>query len=868
MDSKFKILLVDDNKEILDVLGSDLEDAGYDPVLLDKPLEIEEVLLENLDDLCLIISDYKMPDLSGLELRKKIIPIAKEVPFIILSGFVTKEILAQALELKIDNIIQKPSNINELLENVEKYSKNRKEQLEEKRFLKKIFIEESSELVEELEPLILELEHDPNSTSLINSIFRLVHTIKGGSGVIDWEEFTQFLHKFEDLLGKIKNKKVVPDEKSVSVLLKGFDRLTSLVKDLSLHNKTKIDIKKWETLFSLKDAPPVRNSTEEKESTNPASDKANLSSENIKVPCRILDEFMELSGEITVIKNTVNRLVSSIKKELKGNHDLILLAEMIEEMNKINSSMQVKITDIRKIPINNIFRSFPRPVRDIAKSTNKKIELKVHGETLRIDTSIHQVLSNSLIHVIRNCADHGIESIEERQESGKIEDGEISIDAYESGEFIYIEISDNGRGISAEKIKASAVEKNLYEPKDFEKMSLQNILGIIFQSGFSTAQKITDISGRGVGMDMVKTSVESIGGKIIIDSQVGIGSKFIFKLPIPRSVLIIKSLSVEISEKTYFIPQDNILRIIKIDSKNRNNFLRESSGVLTISIDNNLLPLIQIEKILNEKNSKLNEEYNIVIVKDEEFKYGIKVDRIVDSEEIVVKPLAPYLKKIGSFSGATFMGDGRVGIVLDICGIGKLAKLENKDQLSLKDDSINTTENLKRKQGYLIVKLFSKGVFGIELKHVFRLEQFLNTDIKKVSDQYSIIYRGVVSNIIDLTKKINLNSESKIGTLDKLNTFIVKKEDRYYSFLIEKIEEIVEIDDQNLEPVIDRKQIIGNKIINNKLVNIIDIDDIVKSQIKKSNVSSINENNPNKNETVENKNTVNEAEKAVGWALF
>lgn len=870
-ETRFKILLIDDDLDILDVLEYDLNDLGYDVLKASCAEGIEETIERNQDDLCLIISDYKMPDIDGLSLRRRLMPITKDIPYIILSGHVSKDMLKDALELKIENIIQKPSDIDEISDNIEKYTKDRKDFLEEKRFLKNIFTEESSELVEELEPLILDLEQDPSNTSHINSIFRLVHTIKGGSGVLEWADFTQYVHIFEDLLGKLKSKKIPTCEKVISVLLKGFDFLQTLVRSLKSQNRPSIVLSEWVDVFSLK------NINEQFKSEKSASDEAtenleektkNAHSESIKVPCSILDEFMELSGEITVIKNTVNILVGAIKKELKGNKELNLLAEMIEEMNKINSSMQTKITELRKIPINNIYRSFPRAVRDIARKTGKKINLELLGESLRIDTSLHTVLSSSLIHVIRNCADHGIESLENRIKFGKDEVGHIGVETYEEGENIFVEVFDDGGGICPDKIKQIAIDKGLFTEEVLSRYTDNEIFEIIFEPGFSTASKITDVSGRGVGMDMVKTSVEGVGGKVIVESVLEQGTKFVFKLPIPRSVLIIHSLSVGVSNNIYFIPQDSISRIIKISEKNKDQLIKKVDGIEVISIEEELVPLVFLDKILELKDSiyDLNKDFSVVVVVEDGVKFGLVVESIIDSEEIVVKKLAGYLKDIGVFSGATFMGDGRVGIVLDISGIAKKMEFDNQKTASTHLENNEVIQKIIKRQSYLTFNLFSKGKYGVELKDVFRLEQIDKKDIKKISEKFTFIYREKVVEIIDLTYRLRLTSECKIEAKPLVNTFIVYKNKKYYAFMIESIDEIVEIEEQSFKPVIDRKEIIGNKIIHDNLVNIIDINllcsDGIVSSSPKADVIPL--------EKAEKKDTENQDEmkNAAGWGEF
>lgn len=841
MDKPFKILMLDDEPDIQEFLAEIISDAGYEVICLPSGEGVLEAIAEHLDELCLIISDYNMPGMTGLEVRSCIQPDYNGIPFVILSSEVSREMLETALELNISAFLEKPIDPEALVEAVEKYSKERQNLIEEKAFLKKIFIEESEELIAELEPLILDLEQNPDEIDSVNSIFRLVHTIKGGSGVLEQPQITAFVHSYEDLLGKIKNAtlRITPDV--VSVLLAGFDELSQIVASMGSASSYPIDLPYWQSQFALSNgatAAPAGNSCPKAAKTNKPTDKGAGEKENIKVPTHILNEFMELSGEITVIKNSVNKLVQSIKKELQGSSDLRLLAEMIEEMNKINSSMQTKITDIRKLPVQSIFRTFARVTRDIATGSGKEIVLEISGESLRVDTTLHQVLSNSLIHIVRNACDHGLEAVEDRTQTQKSPHGTIRLDAAEVGEFIQITIQDDGRGIDPEKIKASALKKNLYTEPELAAMSDGEVFQIIFEPGFSTAAQITDVSGRGVGMDMVRTSVESIGGKIIIESTLGEGTTFTFRLPIPRSVLIIKSLSVENAGKPYFLAQDGISRIIKIDESNYDRLIREVSGSQVIQASDQLLPLVALGGILDASQKRMkSRDFHVLIVQGDDFRYGIAVDRIIDSEEIVVKALAPYLKKIGMYLGATFLSDGGVGIVLDVGGIAKNIGIEKTTQ-DLQTEGLSAThtdtQGADQPDHLLVVSLFCEGFFAFDLAAVFRLEQIAVENLRNIAGHTTFIYRGKATEVVDLTKQLSLGQEHELHSGLLLQTVVVKREDRYIAFVIDSIREIIEKDPANYQPEPEQGFIAGNQIQGENLICVFDTTAILRSVEPKS----------------------------------
>lgn len=835
MEKPFKIVMLDDEADVQEYLAEIVTDAGYEVICLPNGDTLADVLNEHQDGVCLIVSDFRMPGKNGLELREQIKEDFDGIPFIILSSVVSRAMLEMALELNIAAFIDKPVSPEDLVAAIEKYSKDRKNHLEEKAFLKKIFIEEATELVSELEPLILELEQNPDEIDEVNSIFRLVHTIKGGSGVLDQPDVTAYLHSYEDLLGKLKNGGLKATADVASVLLQGFDELSEIVSHMGGEERYPIDLPYWQDQFSLKgvDSTAPRStvgSAAKSGKPKAAPEKKPKEQENIKVPTGILNDFMELSGEITVIKNTVNKLVLAIKKELQGSADLRLLAEMIEEMNKINSSMQTKITEIRKLPLQNIFRTFARVARDIASKGDKEIDLSISGEQLRVDTTLHQVLSNSLIHIIRNACDHGIEPKADRLKADKPEHGTIRLEASETGDFIQILVKDDGRGIDAKKVKDSALTKNLYTAEQLAAMSDSQAYQIIFEPGFSTASQITDVSGRGVGMDMVKTSVESVGGKIFIESTLGEGSAFTFRLPIPRSVLIIKSLAVESCGQPYFICQDGISRIIKVDQSNRAKLLREVSGSQVIATSEQLLPLVNLSDILADGSpSQAPKEFHVLIVQGEDFRYGIAVDRIIDSEEVVVKPLAPYLKKLGIYLGATFLADGGIGIVLDVAGIAKkygIEKLNQQEAMDMVKHRVSSEAEVERDH-LLVVSLFCEGVFAFDLASVFRLEQIAADKLRHIAGHSTYIYRGKATEVVDLTRQLGLNDDYDYLAKPLIQAVVVKRDDRYVAFVIDTIQEIVEKNPKTYQPEAEQGFVAGHQVDEDKLICVFDCEAIL-----------------------------------------
>ena len=540
-----KILCVDDEPSILALYESTIKEDGFTPILCSDPLQAVNIYKEQQSSILLVISDYQMPQMTGFEFRKAVMVEDQSIPFIVVSSYVSKDMALAALNLKIEAFYDKPVLDADLSKIIEKYAKSRMELIRESQVLESVFIEEASTILDEMDSVLLALDHDRSSQEKINLIFRGAHTIKGSSGVLSSDVITRYVHKYEDIISAVKKGQTEFTDSIYEILLKGYDRIKELV---SAAGEKKLANYRLDAL--LPELEVDKNSTKKegpKKTDTPAAQTVaagpvQKAKDTISVPISMLEQLSSCSGEITVIRNMVNKLVKGLELQYVGNRDIQNLGELLEEMHKINGTIQTHITDLRKVPLTGVLKPIPRIIRDLAKDLNKSIDLVIEGDKLRVDNALATVCSNSLVHLVRNSADHGIESLAVRRELGKPESGTINIKCKEVGEEVQISIQDDGKGIDPKMIRNKAIEKGIHTAQQLSEMNEQQILGIIFASGFSTAAKVTDVSGRGVGMDMVRSSVEAVGGQIHIESKPGKGSTFLLKLPIPKSVLIITAL--------------------------------------------------------------------------------------------------------------------------------------------------------------------------------------------------------------------------------------------------------------------------------------------------------------------------------------
>lgn len=556
------------------------------------------------------------------------------------------------------------------------------------------FLVEAEELVDSLDNNLVTLEERPNDLDLLNEIFRAAHTIKGTSGFLGLDKIMSLTHKMEDVLNKLRKEELRVTSDIMDVVLESVDMLKILLEDVSHGRESDLDIegvgakliavveggsssdvpaeeakpakpKEPPAETELKDVGPekAKTATAKKETAQKGIDQT------IRVDVDRLDSLMNLMGELVLGRNTLmqtsNRFVKK-HEDLDGIDDL---ARAGAQINFITTEIQTAVMKMRMLPIGKVFSKFPRMVRDLAREKNKKINLDIYGEETELDKSVIEEIGDPLVHLIRNSCDHGIESPEERVAAGKPETGTIRLGAAQEGSSIVVNIEDDGKGMDVEAIKKKAVERGLITKEAAEKLSNQEAFRFIFRPGFSTAKKVTNVSGRGVGMDVVKTNIEKLKGIIDIESTFGVGSRISVKLPL--TLAIIQGLLVISQGELYIIPLGSVLEMIRIsrgdiDSVNRHDVITLRGGVL---------PLVDLNYMLrgDRGGSCENEKPYVVVVGLAEKRLGLIVDELLGQEEVVIKSMGEMLGVTKGVAGATILGDGRVRLIVDLIGLFELA---------------------------------------------------------------------------------------------------------------------------------------------------------------------------------------------------
>ena len=432
--------------------------------------------------------------------------------------------------------------------------------------------------------------------------------------------------------------------------------------------------------------------------------------QTIRVDVKRLDQLMNLIGELVLAKNRLIKIYNDVEERYEGEKFLEELNQVVSSISIVTTDLQIAVMKTRMLPIGKVFNKFPRIVRDLSRDLHKKIKLIISGEDTELDKSIIEEIGDPLVHMIRNAVDHGIETPQERIKAGKPEEGTVWLKAYNEGNMIVIEIKDDGHGMDAEKLKQKAIEKGIITPSEAENMGDKEAFMLIFKPGFSTAAKVTSVSGRGVGMDVVKTNIEKLNGIIEVDSVKGKGS--IFKLKIPLTLAIIQALLVGSQEDLFAVPLSNVIETVRIVEED----IYTIEGKSVLKLRNEVLPLVNMADVFDVEKILEPEKYlYVVILGLGATKIGLIVDRFIGQEEIVIKSLGEFLKGLPGIAGATIRGDGRVTLIVDVGSLMKLAKETHNKKLAT--DSIKEAKKKKEKPSDYTVMIVDDSAMDRKIMH-------------------------------------------------------------------------------------------------------------------------------------------------------
>jgi two-component system chemotaxis sensor kinase CheA len=590
--------------------------------------------------------------------------------------------------------------------------------LEEMKAIIDEFMIETNEIVDALDSNLVKLENEPENLDLLNEIFRGAHTMKGTSGFLGFDELMRLTHRMEDVLNHLRkgDKKVTAE--IMDVLLEAVDYVKLVLQDI-VDNKQgstdlndiigkleRINIDKpsagetkpaeaetasapeqpdqvTESEAKADDVPseiPVEASVEElvnriaesAKTETPAAAAATKKDLQKKVDSTIrvgvdkLDSLVNMVGELVLGRNALMQSSNTLQQQHENDKGFEHLTQAASQINFITTELHMAIMKMRMLQVGNVFNKFPRVVRDLSRDLSKEIDLVISGEDTELDKSVIEEINDPLVHLVRNSVDHGVEDPETRQKVGKPRRGKIELSAYQEGNNIIIEVRDDGKGMDVEAIKTKAIERNLTTAEMVDKLTEREILSFIFQPGFSTAVKTTNVSGRGVGMDVVRTNIEKLKGTIELATELGKGSLVTIKLPL--TLAIVQGLLVKCGNDIFAIPLTSVKETVVVKRK-RVKYVNQKPA---IQLRDSILPLVELTSVLFGYQDESREQLRIVVVGLAEKQLGLIVDSLIGQEEVVIKSMGEYLGNTPGIAGATIMGDGRVRLIIDLAGLFNL----------------------------------------------------------------------------------------------------------------------------------------------------------------------------------------------------
>jgi len=700
------------------------------------------------------------------------------------------------------------------------------------------FLEEANEILGILAGQIVELENKPESQDLISSLLRSFHTLKGSSGYMGFKKLEALTHSMENLLINLKEGKAAAETSFFDCLFKMMDTLQKILAHLKTSGKEgniPVDALVAEMVRlqrKINVAPPTAiTSTTGEDPTKvgnikPVQDAKEDRSEgtNIRVDVKLLDSLMDLVGEIVLARNQFSRII-------QNNNDSTIQGASAS-LNRVTSELQEMVMKARMQPIKNVWGKLPRMVRDLSLSCGNKARLEMVGQDSDLDKSLITAIQDPLMNIIRNAIIHGIEPVEERRNLGKEEEGTIRLQAYNQGGQIHIDIQDDGRGVDFQAVKNLALDEKRITPEQSENLSDKDCGKLLFMRGFALTQHSLMKPTKGQGLTQTRELIEIIGGALDIEAQEGQGTTL--KIKIPLTLSIIPALIVSCGSNRFAIPQINIKELIHLDEEKGLQHAEEIAGTMFYRLRGNLLPLIQLNQILKHDPLKNSAELNMVVLQTDDTQFGLIVDKIHNTQEIVVKTLEKQLKSIKIFNGATIMGDGEIILILEVMGLAQNARiLSGKvSQEKLIESASSSLKKDEETQAMVIVSLGNNRKMAIRLADVVRLEDVKCSDLEVSGKEFVVQYRDEIMPLIDIPKLIH-STERLEKTGDKLDVVVHIHEGKSLGLIVEKVLDIVQ-GKINSDRAFEDSNILGTIITNNSVVDTLNVNKIVREFSKTS----------------------------------
>ena len=532
---------------------------------------------------------------------------------------------------------------------------------------REMFMAEALEYYDSMSRHLSELERNTDAGPALNELFRLMHNLKANARAMGFTDLGEVAHHLETLFGLIRDKQREFGGALAKVVFTGVDALGTMIRAVGANQPLPDATALLENLDRLvRGEEPILDTDEEPESEEEAGKKMELS-DLVYIQVKKLDNLLNLVGELVIDRDRVMTLAQEI-----GNPALLATAQ---HLFRISDDLQYSVMDARLVGVGVLLNKFPRVVRDVATAENKEVELTLSGQDVQIDRNILQIITDALLHLVRNAVSHGLETPEQRRQAGKSAIGHLTLSALTDREDVLIQVRDDGRGINTEAVRKKAVERGLVNASEAARLDEQQVWALLFEPGFSMAEKITDISGRGVGLDVVKLALDSLGGQLRVESELGVGTTF--TLVLPTSIAVKGALLVEVEDRPYAVPLMHTDTVLALHPGQ----LSLVGGMLVTHFQEQAVPLVPLRQLLYDEGDEplplatkddLHGTQQVLVVNYNNRRLGLIVDRFIRQQNIVIKPLSKPLDTIDLFGGVTLLGSGQVCLVLDVPALTRL----------------------------------------------------------------------------------------------------------------------------------------------------------------------------------------------------
>jgi len=732
------------------------------------------------------------------------------------------------------------------------------------------FIVEAREILDQLDLDFVQLEITPDDQKLVGNIFRAMHTLKGSSGFFAFKRLEKVSHAGESLLGKIRDEQLTLDTQKATILLSTLDCLRAIIEGIeSTHTEpagddsglvenllalaagkeTNVPIQPTtpaepqaeaisapeNTAPAVSPEPPtppanasVVISADDSESTDQvwAPDPADIikaqeTAAPVKVSLELLDKLMNLVSEMVLARNRLLPFTTQF-----SDHDF---SSAVRVVDLLTLELQERMMKTRMQPIAQVWTKFPRLMRDVSNQCGKQVSLIQEGSETELDRTLLDAIRDPLVHIIRNSIDHGIELPEERISRGKPVLGKVLLRASHENGMVVIEIADDGAGVDFDLVRQRAIEKNLIPLQQAQELTDMQLLEFIFLPGFSTKSQVTNLSGRGVGMDVVKTNISNIGGSIDINSKRGVGTNI--RLKIPLTLAIMPALFVRCGSEPYAIPQNSVLEMVRLDLSEATTGLEDFYGTPVFRLRNQLVPILFLNHQLEVSQDlpAADAILNIAILQSSGIRFGLVVDEVLKMQEVVVKPLGPLLKDVKDFAGATILGNGRVALILDIDGIaiqsGMVAKIQSRP---LNAESIQEKSS-EEDVAMLSFELEGQSRLAIYLENVQRLEMISPKQVQRNGNRDVIQYGKEIMHLLYLNQYIEGANHRKTPSIeDEVIPVIVHYTNGIpVGLVVSQVHDIIHVSKNLHEANPPQKGLLGCVSLNDQVINVIDLQEIL-----------------------------------------